>query len=597
MSGQISYGYTGKSLLVDLSRKEILRMETPEMLRENYLGGRGFGVRIMCDSIRKSWDDPEIPIVFATGPLVGTEAPTSGRFSVVSKSPLTGTVLDCSVGGKFATKLKRAGYDMIVINGRADKWTILDINNEDVKIESAERLAGKNVSDIRSTLSSPGADAVIGRGGENLVKFAGIVFDGHYLAGRGGLGAVMGAKKLKAIRVRGTGAVHVANPEALKKAREEIMRLLRASPAVFGEFGLSDFGTAALVDLLHARRMEPTDNFRKSVFPEAGNYSGYRMKESYTTKKTGCRGCPILCKKIGKAGEVIPEFETVSHFGALNGNHDLETVIEANRLCNEHGLDTITTASTIACYSEIMNRKFMPDEMLELIHLIAERKGIGNELAEGSKTFAGSKARSDLSMSVKGLELPAYDPRGAYGMALAYATSNRGGCHLRAYPISYEILRKPVAVDRFSFEGKARMVKISEDLNAVVDSLTACKFVFFAASLEEYAKAVNAVTGMDHDVQSLMKVGERIWLFERYLNTLNGFSRKDDILPERFFSEDGYTEGPVNILRINRADFDDALDRYYRIRGYDENGRPTAEALRRAGIDYLLGAKGVKNIS
>ncbi|HEC97977.1 MAG TPA: aldehyde:ferredoxin oxidoreductase, partial [Nitrospirae bacterium] len=261
----------------------------------------------------------------------------------------------------------------------------------------------------------------------------------------------------------------------------------------------------------------------------------------------------------------------------LNGNSDLHSIVEANRLCNDYGLDTITAASTIACYSEFSGRRLSPEELLRHVVLIGERQGIGDALSEGSRRFAESEGVPELSMTVKGLELPAYDPRGAYGMALAYVTSNRGGCHLRAYPISYEILRKPVAVDRFSFEGKARMVKISEDINTVIDSLTACKFVFFAASLEEYAKAVNAVTAREYDVQSLVRAGERTWLLERHLNTLNGFSRKDDNLPERFFREAGYSDGNVTIPPIRRKDFDDALDRYYRIRGYDKEGRVTEE--------------------
>ncbi len=564
------YGYTGKSIRIDLARKDVKVFDTPEELCEKYIGGRGFGVALLKDFITKSCDDPDMPIIFATGPLVGTTAPTSGRFSVISRSPLTGTVFDCSVGGKFATELKKAGYDFISVSGKAKDWTVIDIREGEIHLEKANELVGKNVSDVRERLGQRSSDAVIGRAAEKGVRYANIVFDGHYLAGRGGLGAVMGVKKLKAITVTGNGEIRVHNPDKLKKAREEIMRLLRASPAVFGEFGLSEFGTAALVDLIHARRMEPTENFRSSVFPEAGAYSGYSMKTQYNAKKTGCRGCPILCKKVGKGGEIIPEFESVSHFGALNGNSDMESIVEANRLCNEYGLDTITTASTLACYAEYKDNMMGPEELLEHIRLIGEREGIGDELAEGSRRFADSKGVPELSMSVKGLELPAYDPRGAYGMALAYATSNRGGCHLRAYPISYEILRKPVSVDRFSFEGKARMVKISEDMNAVVDSLTACKFVFFAASLEEYAKAISAVTGMDHDVQSLLKVGERIWLLERKMNEMNGFSKKDDDLPQRFFKEDGFSDGKIRISKINRNDFLDTVEKYYRIRGYDK---------------------------
>ncbi len=566
-------GYTGKSITIDLSAGRGEIFETPLDLREKFIGGRGFGVAVLREHVTRPFCSEEMPLTFASGPLVGTTAPTSGRLSVISRSPLTSTVFDCSVGGRFATELKRAGFDMLIVHGVSKDWVVIEIEDGGFSIRDARDLAGKNTAETAALLGGEGSTAVIGRAGEKGVRFAAIVFDGHYLAGRGGLGAVMGAKGIKAVRVKGTGEVKVADPGALKKAREEIMRLLRASPAVFGEFGLSEFGTAALVDLIHARRMEPTENFRKSLFPEAGEYSGYRMKSVYDTRKKGCRGCPILCKKVGRAGEVMPEFETVSHFGALNGNSDLGSIVEANRLCNDYGLDTITTASTIACYSELLGRRLSAEDLLRHVVLIGERRGIGEALSEGSRRFAESKGVPELSMSVKGLELPAYDPRGAYGMALAFATSNRGGCHLRAYPISYEILRKPVAVDRFSFAGKARMVKISEDMNAVVDSLTACKFVFFAASLEEYAKALNAVTGMDHDVQSLLRVGERIWLLERHLNTLNGFSRRDDDLPERFFNETGYSDSRISVGPIDRRDFNDALRRYYRIRGYDEEGR------------------------
>ncbi|GBE35335.1 putative oxidoreductase YdhV [bacterium BMS3Bbin06] len=562
------YGYTGKSLRIDLTVGSWEIFDTPEPLCNSFLGGRGFGVELIRDHITKSWDSEEMPLILATGPLVGTIAPTSGRLSVISKSPLTATVFDCSVGGRFATELKKAGLDMMVIKGISRKWVTVHIDNMDVHIRDAADMTDLDVGKVNEALGNGVSKAVIGRAGERGVRFASIVFDGHYLAGRGGLGAVMGSKKLKAVTVRGDGTIRVYSQERLKKAREDVMRLLRASPSVFGEFGLSNFGTAALVDLIHARRMEPTENFRRSVFPAASNYSGYRMKLRFRTEKTGCRGCPILCKKTGHNGEVIPEFETVSHFGALNGNSDLSSIVEANRRCNEYGLDTITTASTIACYSEIEGIRLSPENLLSHIRMIGEREGIGDALAEGSKRFAESRGLPGLSMSVKGLELPAYDPRGAYGMALAYATSNRGGCHLRAYPISYEILRKPVAVERFSFEGKARMVKISEDSNAVVDSLTTCKFVFFAASLEEYANVVNAVTGMDHDVQSLLRIGERIWNLERSLNTLNGFSKKDDDLPERFFNEEGCPDENLKIPPINRRDFLDALQRYYKIRGW-----------------------------
>lgn len=567
-------GYTGKSLRVDLSTREIAVYDTPEVLRTAFLGGRGMGVAMIDDRATLPYDAPEMPLVFATGPLVGTAAPTSGRMSVLSRSPLTGTVFDCSVGGRFGTEMKKAGFDTIEITGVASGWVLLDIENGSVTLRDASPLAGKGTAGVAQALAGAGSHAAIGQAGENGVKFASIVFDGHYCAGRGGLGAVMGAKRLKAVAIRGSGAVQVADPEGLKTAREAIMRLLRTSPAIFGEFGLSEFGTAALVDLMHARRMEPTDNFRKTFFPGASGYSGYALRNRFKAKKTGCAGCPVLCKKVGAGGEVIPEYESVSHFGALNGLSDMERIVEANRLCNDYGMDTISAASTIACHNEINEKQLTSDELLQLLAEIGNANTpLGRALAEGSFRYASSMGRPELSMSVKGLELPAYDPRGAYGMALAYATSNRGGCHLRAYPISHEILRKPVATDRFSFEGKARIVKIAEDLNAVIDSLTACKFVFFAASLEEYAKAVAAVTGNGCDVQSLLKVGERIWNLERELNERNGFTAAHDDLPLRFFTEEGSSSANIRIAPLDRDAFLKARENYYRIRGYHSVNR------------------------
>jgi aldehyde:ferredoxin oxidoreductase len=582
-------GYMSRSLRVDLSLKKTEIISIPTDLIKKFIGGRGLGVALIGSRIRNEFDSPEMPLIFASGPLVGTAAPTSGRSAVISRSPLTGTIFDCSVGGRFGTELKRAGFDFIEIVGISDTWVILNIEDGDARIEEAERLTGKNVEKTRMLLKEGGSDAVIGLAGEKGVAFASIVFDGHYLAGRGGLGSVMGAKRLKAIRVKGGRPVPVHDHSGLLDAREEIMRLLRASQAVFGELGLSEFGTSALVDLIHARRMEPTDNFRDTFYESASSYSGYKLKSRYRSRKTGCAGCPVLCKKTGANGEIMPEYETVSHFGALNRNNQVDAIVEANRLCNDFGLDTITTAATISCYAEVEGKVLAPGEMLRLISSIGNREiGLGEELAKGSYHYACGRGKREASISVKGLELPAYDPRGAYGMALAYATSNRGGCHLRAYPISHEILRKPVATDRFSFEGKARVIKIAEDMNAVIDSITACKFVFFAASLEEYSRAFSAVTGLDHNSQSLLRAGERIYVLERYLNSLIGFNIEDDDLPERFFLEEGSSSPQLSIKPIDRQEFLSARSNYYKVRGYGPDGIPGRELLLKLGLaDYL----------
>ena len=293
-----------------------------------------------------------------------------------------------------------------------------------------------------------------------------------------------------------------------------------------------------------------------------------------------------IAKKISPEGTVIPEFESLSHFSALLSNRDLSSVVEANRICNELGMDTISAASTLACYAEIEERTLEPEEILGLLQDIGLGRGIGIALGQGSARYAESQGRPECSMSVKGQELPAYDPRGAYGMALAYATSTRGGCHLRAYPISHEILRKPVATDRFTFSGKARVIKIAEDLNAAVDSLTACKFVFFAASLEEYARVFSAVTGVSTSAQDLLKVGERIYYRERIMNATQGFSAEDDDLPDRFFTVEGSSGNNISIPPLDRKDFLEARSNYYKIRGLSDRGMPTEEKAKELGLSW-----------
>ena len=331
----------------------------------------------------------------------------------------------------------------------------------------------------------------------------------------------------------------------------------------------------------------PTENFRKTQFDQAFKLNAHAFKKKFKPKNTGCRGCHILCKKITKDQTSIPEFETMSHFSALLGNTDIGTVVKANRICNEMGMDTISAAATLACFSEISKKKLSPKEVVSLLMDIGKKKGVGAELGQGAAKYAGNCGRSDLAMVVKGQELPAYDPRGAYGMALAYATSSRGGCHLRAYPISHEILRKPVATDRFSFNGKARMIKIGEDLNAVADSLTACKFTFFAASLEEYAKIYTAVTGIKTSGQDLFEVGERICYNERMMNAANGFTEKDDDLPVRFFTMPGYKDDGINIKPIDREAFLTARSNYYIARKLNKNGTPVSKVARELGLEPI----------
>ena len=565
-------GWTGKLLHVDLTRGSCERREIPTEILHAYLGGRGLGVRLMRDFFRLGPFEPDMPLIFAVGPLCGTNSPTAARLACVSRSPLTGTIYDCSAGGRFAWRLKAAGLDAVFITGKSPQPVFLSIDGERAGLLPAGSLWGKGIKETVASLKERGSVTAIGPAGENGVLFANIMMGEGNSIGRGGLGAVMGAKGLKAITVQGEEVTEIADRERFDAARADVMRLFRASPVIFGELGIAEYGTPALVDLMAQRRMAPTENFRSTFFAASGNYSGPAIRKECGARKEGCYGCPIQCKKASAQGEPLPEYETVNHFGALNGISDLHAIVKANSLCNELGLDTISAAATLSAFGEA--RGHFPDaaEVAKLLVDIAHRHDQGELLSLGSRRVAAELGRPELSMSVKSLELPAYDPRGAYGMALAYVTSNRGGCHLRAYPISHEILRKPVPTDRFSFSGKARIIKIAEDVNAAVDSLVACKFAFFGATLEEYGELLSAVTGIEYGPESLKAIGERVYLTERFYNCENGFGHAEDALPERFFSEAGSAGEGIDVPPIDRARFEEELQKYYRIRGLTEDG-------------------------
>ena len=566
------HGWTGTILHVDLTTGSCHREEIPRQLLEEYLGGRGLGVRLMRDYFQLDPFDPAMPLIFAVGPLCGTAAPTAARMAVVSRSPLTGTIYDCSAGGRFAWRLKAAGLDALMITGASSTPLTLAITPDTTKLIPASELWGSDIPTTCAALKKQGSVAAIGPAGENRVLYANIMTGEGNSVGRGGLGAVMGAKMLKAITVAGEQKTPVADPALFDKARADVMRLFKASPVIFGALGIAEFGTPVLVDLMAQRRMAPTANFRQTHFERSASYSGPAIKESCSAVSKGCYGCPIQCKKATPEGEHLPEYETVSHFGALNNNADLAAIVRSNTLCNDLGLDTITAAATLSAWGEIRGNFPTAEEVPRLLQDIALRQGDGELLSLGSRRLAEQLGRPECSMSVKSLELPAYDPRGAYGMALAYGTSPRGGCHLRAYPISHEILRKPVPTDRFSFSGKARIITIAEDSNAAVDSLVACKFSFFGASIEEYAELLTAATGLEYSPQRLKEIGRRIVLTERFYNCANGFSRRDDLLPERFYTEPGSSGDGIDIHPIDRTRYEEELDKYYRIRGLNSNG-------------------------
>ncbi len=566
------HGWTGTIQYVNLSDGSCRREPLAPDLLHTYLGGRGLGVRLMREFHRLDPFSPEMPLIFATGPLCGTPAPTTARMTVVSRSPLTGTIFSSSAGGLFPWRMKAAGIDVLFVTGRSPAPVCLILNDAGAELVPADPLWGKTIPETAAALRDRGSVAAIGPAGENGVLFASIGQDTGGAFARGGLGAVMGDKRLKAVVADGSGTVEIADRDRFDRARQDVLRLFNASPVIFGELGFANFGTPALVDLIRQRRMSPTENFRSTVFAGAAGYGGPAIRNAYAPEGDGCHGCPVECRKRTPTGEPLPDYDAVSHFGGLNANADLATIVRCNALCGELGMDPVSTAATLSAWGEARGRFASADEMPSLLADIARRRGEGELLALGSQQAMGRLGRPEFSMSVKGLELPAYDPRGAYGLALAYCTSSRGGCHLQANPVSHEILRKPVATDRFTFSGKARIIKIAEDGNAAADSLVACGSAFFGATLEEYGELVSAATGREFPPCRLLEIGERIFMTERFYNCANGFTRKDDVLPERFFTDPGSSGEGIEIPHIDRERFEVELQKYYRIRGLSEEG-------------------------
>jgi len=569
------YSWTGKTITIDLEKGSISEKKSDITLLRSFIGGRGLGVKLYYDAIKPDIDplSHENILIFTTGPLTGTSAPMSGRHVMVSKSPLTGTIFDSSSGGFFGKELKFAGIDALIIKGKAEEPVYLSIKNDDIEIKKARALWGENVRSCTDKLSKEGRVACIGRAGERLVPIANVMNDYYHACGRGGLGAVMGSKMLKAVAVKGDQKPLIASDDEFKKTCAEALRLIKAGPVA--SKGLSTYGTSALSSLMSYMKIMPVNNFSTNEFKGADKVTGEYITENYDIKGHACYNCIIACKHVIKSGALegheIPEYETLWAYGPDNNNADMETIIKVNRLCNDYGIDTISSGSTIAAYAELMGKD--ATELAKLVKEIGENEGIGKELGKGSKSLSLSHGK-DVSMQCKGLELPGYDPRGVLGMALAYATSNRGGCHLRAYMVAPEILGKPKKVDRFTFKGKAGLVQIFQNALAALDSLVLCKFASFAISEEEFANMLSAATGVDYSTGEFLKCGERIWNLERLFNNAAGFSRKDDTLPERFFESGG----------INRVEFEKTLDEYYHFRGWNMEGVPGREKLRELGL-------------
>jgi aldehyde:ferredoxin oxidoreductase len=584
-------GYADRILRVNLSQRTVGEIPYKKEWKEQYIGGRGLGVRLVYDLVDPAIDplSDENAIVLAAGPLTGSGMPLGSRHSVIAKSPLTGTLSSSNSGGFFGTELRRAGVDAVVVEGKSIAPVYLWIQDGECEIRDASPYWGmttdRTMEEIQSDLAEPKARvACIGPAGERLARMASIMNDQGRAAGRGGLGGVFGSKRLKAVAVQGGGKIPRGNPEEFSRVRDAIREKIEERGLNRG--GLHLYGTAAIMNLINEAHLLPTRNFQASHFDGADAVSGERMKETLVDRVTACYSCSVACGRETRAGDLKgqgPEYETLWAFGPDCGVSNLAAIARANYLCNELGLDTISTGSTIACAMELSSRGYIREDIrfgdekavLDLVRLIGYREGIGDALAEGSFRFASAAGHPELSMSVKGQELPGYDPRGLQGQGLEYATSVRGACHVYGNMYYPEVLGIPVKLDPALDEGKAAWVKYLQDLAAALDSAGVCLFTFRALTPADYAAMVAAVTGIPLTEEDLLRAGERIWNLQRLFNARAGFSRKDDTLPPRLLEEPISTGSAAG--RVWRRE--PLLSEYYRVRGWDEEGRPTEEKL------------------
>ena len=594
-------------LRVNLSTKTVKKEAVPERILRDYVGGRGVATKLLMDNTDPGADAlaPANPLIFATGPVTGTYAPTAGRYMVVTKSPLTGAVASSNSGGYWGPALRYAGYDYLMFEGASKEPVYLYVNDDTVEIRDAKHLWGKIVDDtenmVREATHPEARVACIGPGGENLARTACVMNDKGRAAGRSGVGAVMGAKKLKAVAVLGSKGLTIANPGAFKDAVLKGRDKLVAGPTTGG---LTMLGTAGTVSYMNMVGMLPTNNFQQGVFAEAEAVDGPVVKEQFMTRNRGCHSCMIHCGRVTKItghgqfdghGEG-PEYETIYGLGTDCGVGNLAAVIKANYLCNEYGLDTLEAGCAIATAMELAEKGHLPESdvgfplkfgdpeaVIKLLEAQAYRTGtLGNLLAEGGYRLAEHYGHPELFMGSKKQGFAAYDPRGSVGMGLAYATSNRGACHLRGYTVSVEHFGNPVKLDPFTTEEKPYWLSIMQNTTSFVDSAGICLFSTFDMDPgTDVMSMVSEVWGQDMGTpEDMLKIGERVWNLERLFNNAAGLTRADDSLPPRITSEpltEGASKGHV-------VDLQPMLDEYYQLRGWDAQGQPTAAKLQELGI-------------
>lgn len=604
----MSGAYYEKIARINLTTGDISVEPLDMELAHKFIGGRGLGTKMLYDAGVATVDplSPENQLIYITGPMTGAAAPSTGRYMVVTKSPLTGMIACSNSGGIWGAKLKYAGWDAIIVEGEAPEWAYIVIDDDKIEIRDASDLVGMKSELIDDTLKERhGQDFSvlnIGPAGEKKVLLAAIMNDKDRAAGRSGVGAVMGSKKLKAIVVRATrkNLDNIADIDALKEATKRAMEVIRENP-VTGS-GLRQLGTAVLVNIVNNIGAFPTNNWQGSYAEYGDDISGETLADTYLVKAGACYRCPIACARVIKVGDKVvggPEYEPLWAYGGNCGNNDLNTIDICNMLCNEYGLDAISTPCTIAAAMELYQRGYITEEECDgyplewgnTESLIEWTKRMGDPESELAWLMSSGSARlcehyghPEISMSVKKQEMPAYDARAIQGIGITYATSNRGGCHVRGYMISPEVLGLPEQLDRTVTTDKAAWAKTFQDLTAVIDSMGHCLFTSFAMGAPEYTDLLNAATGTTWTVEEMLNIGDRIYNIERMFNKAAGMKPEDDRLPKRLLEEpvsDGPSEGMVSQLPLT-------LPQYYEARGW-VNAFPTDETLKKLGLDECVG--------
>ena len=605
-------GWHGRILRINLNQEKISIEEIDSQTAAAFIGGRGWAIKYLFDELDPMVNplSPNNMLIFATGPLTATPAPTGNRYMVVTKSPLTEALTNSNSGGSFPTEMKRTGYDMFIFEGRAERPVYVWINENHVEIRSADHVWGKTVPETEDILiaeTDPKAKvASIGPAGENLVKVASIMNDKHRAAGRSGVGAVMGSKNLKAVVVRGSLDPSFAYPGEMRDFSKQINR--EVGDDVKKGSSLREYGTAYVPPVTNEMGILPTRNFQTGVFEGVENIDGHALKEKYLIRAKPCYRCPIACGRETDINESEyegsgegPEYETIAALGSACGVDNLAAITKANYLCNELGLDTISAGMTIACAMELSEKGIIPEDdigfslrfgdaeaVIDLVQSMAQREGFGDLLAEGSYRLADKYGHPEYAVTAKRLEFPGYDPRGSKGMGLLYATSNIGASHMAGDLAYAEVFGVPEKLDPLTTENKAALIKRFEDAFAIIDAAGLCVFLSVRYLFEpdvnlwprRLTQIMNHATGAGYDEESLLLAGERIFNLEKLFLLKAGFSKDDDTLPPRMLNEpmnEGPAEGQV-------VELEEMLTEFYALRGWDENGVPKHEKLSELGL-------------